>query len=151
MDRVMDNGNILAHQENRTVRFIERWPTHEPRMNDPNYKYFHEARERMEKLGLLKCVVDSDYHFGEIQLHHSKLEFAHINDADINKFNELYGLHLNDAQFQVFIESEGNLEALCELHHIGQEGIHGLPEPEWRALRVAKNGQPIVTIIKENK
>jgi len=144
-------ADVAAHDEARTIRFIERWPEHEPRKGDPHYKYFVKARARMDKLGLLRCNVISDYHFGGIQVHHSRIEFAHIDNVDVAKFNELYGLHLGDEDFQIYVESEGNLEALCQLHHTGQEGVHALPEPEWNALRVAKDGQPIVTVIQGNK
>lgn len=102
-----------AHKQKITLRFIECWPSHEPRKKDPNYHYFREAKARLKRQGLLKCVVDAPFHHGPIELHHSKVEFAHINDVDVDKFNELYGLHLTDKEFQIYIESEGNLEPLC--------------------------------------
>ena len=139
-----------AHDKEVTIRFIERWQAHAPRKGDPNYKYFNQAKTRMKKLGLLKCAIDSNHHSGDIELHHSKLEFAHIEDVDLSKFNEAYGLHLDDASFQQFIEGEGNLEPLCREHHRGVSGIHSLPEPEWNALRVAKSGVDIVSVESNN-
>lgn len=133
-----------AHSQTVTIRFIETWPDHEPRTDDPNYKFFNAAKRRMKKQGLLKCNVNSDYHWGNIELHHDKVEYAHIKDVDLAKFNELYGLHLSDEEFQRFVEEEGNLEPLCTLHHRGQEGVHSLPEPQWHALRVAKDPQHIL-------
>jgi hypothetical protein len=148
----MSNSNITpAHQETVDVRFIERWPDHEPRKDDPNYKYFIQAKKRMKKLGLYKCNVDSNYHWGQLEAHHTKIEFAHINDVDIAKFNALWGLNLTDSEFQVFVEQQGNLEILCELHHRGQEGIHSLPSPEWNALRVAKNNTDIITVLTNSE
>jgi hypothetical protein len=125
------------HEQVVTIRFIERWPEHEPREADPNYHLFRQAKERLKRQGLLVCRVESDYHYGQIELHHSKVEFAHINDIDLDKFNHAYGLHLSDEEFQRYVEQEGNLEPLCTLHHRGQEGVHSLPEPEWNVLRTS--------------
>jgi hypothetical protein len=136
-----------AHQEEVTVRFIERWPDHEPREQDPHYALFNAAKRRMKRQGLLKCAVASSYHWGPIELHHDKVEFAHINDVDVGKFNALYGLHLDDEGFRVFVEQEGNLEPLCQLHHRGQEGVHSLPEPQWRVLRVARSPQNVLMAV----
>lgn len=128
-----------AHEQTVTIRFIERWPAHEPRESDPHYKAFNRTKRRMKKLGLLRCAIDSDYHHGPIELHHSLVEYAHIGDVDVEKFNRAYGLHLTDEQFLDYVEGPDGLEPLCQLHHRGQEGIHSLPEPQWRVLRVAKN------------
>jgi hypothetical protein len=140
-----------AHEQEVTIRLIERWPAHEPREKDPNYHLFAQAKERLKRQGLLKCVVDSDYHYGQIELHHSKVEFAHINDIDLDKFNEAYGLHLTDEAFQEYVEQEGNLEPLCTLHHRGQEGIHSLPEPEWNVLRTSKDPKHVITALQNTE
>ncbi len=128
-----------AHEATVTVRFIERWPAHEPREKDPHYHLFNEAKRRLKRQGLLKCQVESDYHWGVIELHHDKVEYAHIGDIDLDKFNHAYGLHLTDEEFQEYVEQEGNLEPLCTLHHRGQEGVHSLPEPQWNTLRTCKD------------
>lgn len=139
-----------AHEQVVTIRFIERWPAHEPRKDDPYYHLFHKAKERMKKAGLLRCNVESDYHYGQIELHHSKVEFAHQNDIDLEKFNHAYGLNLNDEEFKEFVEGDGNLEPLCTLHHRGQEGIHSLPEPEWNVLRTAKDPRHVIEVQQNN-
>ena len=46
-----------AHEQAVTIRLIVRWPAHEPREQDPNYKLFHAAKARMKKAGLLKKPV----------------------------------------------------------------------------------------------
>lgn len=88
-----------AHAATVTVRFIERWPAHEPRESDPNYHLFTQTRRRLKRQGLLKCVLESPYHWGNIELHHSKVEFAHVHDIDLEKFNHAYGLNLSDEEF----------------------------------------------------
>lgn len=139
-----------AHEKLVTVRFIERFPQHEPRESDPHYKIFLAARARLKKAGLLVCQVTSDYHYGGVELHHQELEFSHINDVDLDRFNHLYGLHLDDAAFQDYIEGPGNLEPLCVLHHRGQEGVHSLPEPEWNTLRVVKDPKQTISAQANN-
>ena len=133
-----------AHQRMITLRWIECWPAHEPRANDPNYVLFHRAKERLRKAGLLKCVVESQVHEGPVELHHSKVEFAHINDVSLEKFNNAYGLNLTDEEFARYVEEEGNLEPLCTLHHRGVYGIHSLSGPTWEALRTSKDDHSIV-------
>ena len=138
-----------AHEQVVTIRLLERWPAHEPRESDPHYKAFRAAKARMKKAGLLVCNVDSTYHHGVIELHHALVEFAHVNDVDLLKFNKLYGLDLTDDQFRDFVEGapgpngENALEPLCALHHRGQEGIHSLDGPSWNAMRVSKSGTNI--------
>lgn len=139
-----------AHEQEITIRLIERWPDHEPRKDDPHYKYFRAAKARLKRQGLLKCQVDSDYHAGNVELHHVLVEFAHANDVDVEKFNRLYGLHLDDESFRRYIEEEGNLEPLCTLHHRGQEGVHSLPEPEWHVLRVSKNPREVIRAVSNS-
>ena len=140
-----------AHDENVDIRFIERWPEHEPRAKDPYYKYFNQAKARMKKLGLYKCNVPSQYHYGQLEAHHVKVEFAHLNDVDVDKFNQAYGLHLDDDAFKKYVEEEGNLEILCVLHHRGQEGIHSLPDPEWNLLRIAKDTSSPISVLSNSE
>lgn len=144
-------GAVKAHEQTVQIRFIERWPAHEPREKDPSYKLFHQAKARMKKLGLLVCNVESDYHYGVIELHHDKVEYAHINDIDLGKFNHAYGLSLTDEEFQAYVEQEGNLEPLCVLHHRGQEGVHSLPTPEWNVLRTSTNPRQSFTALSNNE
>lgn len=147
-----------AHEETVTIRFIERWPAHEPRKDDPMYRYFHAAKERMRKAGLLVCNVKCQpaEHYGPVELHHSYVEFAHQNQIDLAKFNEVWGLHLDDDEFAQFVEGvpapDGQcaLEPLCTGHHRGVYGVHSLPSPEWNVLRTAKDGTAPVTALSNS-
>jgi len=145
--------NVAAHNKNITVRFIERWPAHPPRKSDPYNKVFEAAKKRLKALGAYKCAVNSNYHWGKLEAHHSLVEEAHAlaGEIDLQKFNDLYKLSLaSDDELMDYINSPGGLEILCELHHRGQEGVHSLPEPEWNVLRVAKDDQNIVSVISNN-
>lgn len=149
---------IPAHAKEVEIRLIERWPDHEPRSDDPHYHVFNQARARLKRQGLLKCNIISDYHAGQIELHHAIVEYAHINDIDVDKLNEHYGLHLSDEEFRDFAEGKpfrndagqlvNALEPLCVLHHRGQEGVHSLPEPEWNLMRDATNPREVIQAVK---
>jgi len=143
--------DIPAHTDTINIRYIEVYPAHPPRKGDPAYKYFNACKRRLKKAGLMKCAIDSPYHYGQMEVHHEKVEFSHIPDVDIDKFNRLYGLHLSDEEFVEYIESEGNAEVLCVLHHRGQEGVHSLPSPEWNIMRVAKNQKNILVAVSNSE
>ena len=128
--------NIPAHDENLEVHYLLHYPEHSPRENDPHYHLFVAAKKRIKDNGLWKCAVINCKSTSPLNLHHSLIEFSFINGVDLAKFNEAYGLHLTDEEFQVYIESEGNLEVLCTEHHLGAVSVHVLPEPSWRAYRV---------------
>lgn len=132
-----------SHQTTIDYNVTVLYPSHDPREKDPNYKYFHQAHDRLKKAGKLVCQVTGDAHHGQIELHHDLIEFSLQNGVDLGKFNELYGLHLDDAGFKKYVEEEGNLEPLCTRHHRGDHGIHQLNAPFWNYLRVAKQPDDI--------
>jgi hypothetical protein len=125
-----------AHDQRLTLHILCHIPAHEPRESDPHYKLFHQAKERLRKQGLLNCAIDGCTYPGPMELHHEKIEYSLSGGVDITKFNKLYGLHLDDAEFADFIEGPGNLEVLCPCHHRTHMGVHCLPEPLWNAIRV---------------
>lgn len=134
---------VDAHSEPLSLHLLCFYPEHEARASDPHYSYFRAAKRRLRAAGLLKCVVSSQQHAGQIELHHDKVEYALQNGVDLDKFNQFYGLHLADEEaFLRFIEEEGNLEPLCTLHHRGLLGVHSLGVPQWNALRVWKDQLP---------
>lgn len=65
-----------------------------------------------------------------------------INSVSVDRLNELLGLHLDANSFQDWIESPGNLEPLCMMHHIGNIGVHSMPEPLWNVTRVQLSNLP---------
>lgn len=131
-----------AHEQPHELHTIEFYPEHEPREHDPHYRFFNAARRRLKEKGLLVCAIKSSQHSGTIELHHSLVEYALQNGVDLDKLNELYGLHLDDEAFKRWIEEEGNLEPLCTLHHRGALGVHCMTDPMWNALRVWKDELP---------
>ena len=130
-----------AHSQALTLHLITNVPEHAPREDDPHYHLFNQAKERIKKQGLWKCIVNDDLCSGGPELHHSNIEFSQIGSTDSYKVAEAFGLHFeNDEDFQAWIESPGNLEVLCVAHHRTHFGIHAIPAPLWDALRFRKVG-----------
>lgn len=130
-----------AHDQKLTLHLVMHVPEHEPREDDPHYHLFNQAKARMKRQGLWKCVISDDLCSGPIELHHSVIEFSEINEVDPAKIAGALGLHFdNDEDFQRWVESPSNLEPLCAAHHRQAYGIHVLPGPLWEAIRYRKTG-----------
>ena len=136
-----DKGTTAAHDAKLTLHLITHVPEHEPREGDPHYHLFEQAKARMKAQGLWVCVINDDLCSGQVELHHSEIEFSQIPNADWHRVNEALGLHLtSDDEFQAWVESPGNLEPLCAAHHRTHFGIHAIPEPLWKPFRYRKRG-----------
>jgi len=130
-----------AHSQKLTLHLATNVPEHSPRESDPHYHLFNQAKERIKRQGLWKCIVADDLCSGEPELHHSTIEFSQIESTDPAKIEQAFGLHFaSDDDFQAWIESPGNLEVLCVAHHRTRFGIHDIPAPLWDALRFRKAG-----------
>jgi hypothetical protein len=128
-----------AHDQSLTLHLITHVPEHEPREDDPHYHLFEQVKARMKRQGLWKCVINDDYCQGNVELHHSHIEFSQTGGVDLDKVNQQLGLGLDDDnEFQTWIESPGNLEPLCAVHHRTHFGVHVIPGPLWEPLRYRK-------------
>jgi hypothetical protein len=130
-----------AHDQAMTIHLLSHIPDHAPREDDPHYHLFEQAKARLKRQGLWKCIIGDDLCEGDPELHHTFIEFSQINQVDPKKIEKALGLHFeNDEEFQVWAESPGNLEVLCVAHHRAHYGIHVIPGPLWEALRFRKKG-----------
>ena len=130
-----------AHDQAMTLHILSHIPDHAPREDDPHYHLFEQAKARLKRQGLWKCMINDDLCDGVPELHHSYIEFSQINEVDPKKIEQALGLHFaNDEDFQQWAESPGNLEVLCVAHHRAHYGIHMIPGPLWEALRFRKKG-----------
>lgn len=130
-----------AHDQGMTIHLVMHVPEHLPREGDPHYAAFHAAKARIKKLGLNVCIIAGCTFPGPMELHHSHLEFSLAAGCDLDKVNSTYGLHLaNDEEFQVWIESPGNLEVLC---------LHGatpvlMASGDWRPIEDIAVGDMVI-------
>lgn len=130
-----------AHDQAMTLHILSHIPDHAPREDDPHYHLFEQAKARLKRQGLWKCMINDDLCEGVPELHHSYIEFSQINEVDPKKIEQALGLHFaDDEDFQQWAESPGNLEVLCVAHHRAHYGIHMIPGPLWEALRFRKKG-----------
>ena len=133
---VAEGPVTAAHDQMMTIHVETHVPDHAPREDDPHYHLFEQAKARLKRQGLWKCIIADELCGGEPELHHTYIEFSQINEVDPKKVQESLGLHFdNDEEFQVWAESPGNLEVLCANHHRTHYGIHVIPGPLWEALR----------------
>jgi hypothetical protein len=131
----------VAHDQAMTIHILSHIPDHAPRTDDPHYHLFEQAKSRLKRQGLWKCIIGDELCDGEPELHHTFIEFSQINEVDPAKIQQSLGLHFdNDEDFQKWAESPGNLEVLCVAHHRAHYGIHVIPGPLWEALRFRKAG-----------
>lgn len=136
-------GIVPAHDQLTTLHIRQHVEAHEPREHDPHYRLFEQAKARLKRQGLWRCIVDDELCGGVPELHHSHVEFSEIGSTDPAKIEQALGLHFDDdADFQTWVEGPGNLEVLCTHHHRAGYGIHQLPEPLWQALRFHRAGLP---------
>ena len=133
---VAEGPVTAAHDQMMTIHVETHVPDHAPREDDPHYHLFEQAKARLKRQGLWKCIIADELCGGEPELHHTYIEFSQINEVDPKKVQESLGLHFeNDEEFQQWAESPGNLEVLCANHHRTHYGIHVIPGPLWEALR----------------
>lgn len=131
----------VAHDQAMTLHVLSHIPDHAPRDGDPHYHLFEQAKARLKRQGLWKCMVGDDLCGGDPELHHTYIEFSQINEVDAEKVEHALGLHFeSDEDFQKWAESPGNLEVLCVQHHRAHYGIHMIPGPLWEAIRFRKAG-----------
>ena len=131
-----------AHRTVETLRVEFYYPEHAPREADPHYHVFRETRRRLKRLGALKCWIDNADCRGEIELHHSLVEFSLANIVDVAHFRALYPEFqiASDDAFLDWINSEANCLPLCAQHHRGVLGIHSIHYSGWVAQRFMKAG-----------
>lgn len=137
------------HDQALTLHLRLHVEAHEPRADDPHYHLFEQAKARLKRLGLWKCIVGDEHCEGTPELHHSHVEFSEINAVDPAKIERALGLHFtSDEDFQQWVESPGNLEVLCSGHHRLDFGVHVLPAALWEANRFLRAGaEPAATFV----
>lgn len=146
-----------AHTQMMHITIARHIPAHLPRADEPTYKYFNDARERLKKAGKLVCwrCGAKDHSCGgdgTIAMHHDLCEYCLIAGIDIEKVKHLMPeLHIEkDEDFYIACESAGGLLALCENCHIGAEGTHFIPAPDWTPGRYKRDGIPPFAVVVRN-
>lgn len=130
-----------AHDQKVTHSYVVRYPEHAPRRTDVHYRDFEAFRRRTHATA--KCAVGehrNDYSecHGELELHHSEVEFALQNGIDLAWLEVDYPGISDMDLVGAWVESGANLTWLCLRHHRGDLGVHVLSSSDWQAAHYIK-------------
>lgn len=130
-----------AHDQKFVNSYIVHYPAHPPRKDDPHYRDFEEYRRRTKPTA--QCSVGLHRHDfsdcgGELELHHSHVEFALQNGVDLAWLETDYPGISDPAQVGAWVESADNLTWLCEKHHRGRGGVHHASASDYEAEKYVR-------------
>ena len=116
-----------AHNQTFDNRYSVHYPDHKPRKDDPHYKDFEAYRAKTKASA--KCTFglhrnDFSECSGELELHHTHIEFALQNEIDLQWLEVDYPGVSNPDEIGAWVESAANLEWLCGHHHRSVAGVH---------------------------
>lgn len=131
-----------AHSQGETHRYLMHYPEHPPRKDDPHYKDFEAYRRKTKATA--KCSLgehrnDFGECSGELELHHSHIEFSLQNGVDLAWLEKDYPGVSDPHSIGAWVESGDNLEWLCEAHHRGAGGVHNASSSDFEATRYVRN------------
>lgn len=145
------------------------FPEHEPREKDPHYRFFHQAKKALKEhdVPCWRCGVryadlgqtteSNPLGAKQLEAHHNDIEFSLANAVDVetwwtSTYSDVAGFLAKHPEFAAldhkevfltFVESEGNLQQLCDVcHRSTHQGIHHIPYPEWRPLAIWRKELP---------
>ena len=132
---------VPAHDQAVTRHYVVRYPDHPERKSDPHYADFNSFRRRTHKTA--KCAIglhrnDFSECGGQLELHHTHVEFALQNGIDLAWLEVDYPGISNPDSVGAWVESGTNLMWLCLRHHRGDNGIHVLSSADFEAQKYVK-------------
>lgn len=133
-----------AHIQKVTHSYAIGFPNHEPRQDDPHYKDFNHIRDQWSKdpdkwvCSVGKHRNDFSECEGGMELHHSHIEFALMNEIDLVWLEVDYPGVNDPEELGAWVESAENLEVLCERHHRGLDGAHKLSYSDYNGIEYVK-------------
>ncbi|AEW92922.1 MULTISPECIES: hypothetical protein [Streptomycetaceae] len=130
---------VAAHDQSVTHRYVMHYPAHAPREGDPHYRAF-ELYRRHHRQGAVCYVGERAGHdqcAGDLELHHSVLEFAVVNAVDAAALHKDFPEVREDATAEEIAQwaesSPGQFRWLCAYHHRGAGGAHTASHADWSA------------------
>lgn len=131
-----DQHVVAAHDQAATHHYVMHYPPHPPRTHDPHYADFEHYRKATRATARCSFAVragdDSQCH-GQLELHHSHIEFSLQNGVDLALLERDYPGVSDPEQVGAWVESAQNLEWLCEWHHRGHGGVHAAAAADYEA------------------
>lgn len=129
---------VPAHAQRTTHRYTVHYPAHPPRRGDPHYKDFEEYRRRTKPTASCALAYTGECD-GELELHHSHVEFALQNGVELAWLERDFPGISDPSQVGAWVESAANLEWLCAAHHRGPGGVHIASASDWEAEHYIRN------------
>jgi hypothetical protein len=136
-----DDRMIHEHRQKISRTYYIAYPAHAPRTSDVHYKDFEHYRRKTHATA--KCAVgehrnDFSECSGELELHHSHVEFALQNGVDLAWLEVDYPGISDPDSVGAWVESAANLTWLCLRHHRSDLGVHVLSSSDWQAAHYIK-------------
>jgi len=130
-----------AHKQRITNHYVMVYPDHAPREDDPHYKDFEAYRRKTKDTA--RCAIgdhrdDFSECLGGLELHHSHVEFALLNNVSLEWLEKDYPGVSNPDEVGAWIESAANLTWYCEAHHRGPGGVHHAAAADFEAEKYVK-------------
>jgi hypothetical protein len=132
---------VPAHDQATTHHYVIHYPQHAPRPEDPHYKDFEEYRRRTKATARCQFAVDTadaSECQGDLELHHSHVEFSMQNGVDLARLEHIYPGISNPNEVGAWVETAANLTWLCEWHHRGHGGVHSAAASDFEASKFVK-------------
>lgn len=133
--------DVAAHQQAITHKYTLLYPAHPPRTGDPHYKDFTAYHRKTRAAAV--CAIgahrnDFSECAGQMELHHSHIEFSLQNGVDLKWLEVDYPGVGDPDSVGAWVETAANLEWLCEFHHRGHAGVHLLAAADFEAIKYVR-------------
>jgi hypothetical protein len=134
-------GDVAAHTQVESHRYLMHYPEHPARKNDPHYRDFNAYRKATKATA--KCAIgahrgDFSECSGQLELHHAHVEFSLQNGVDLKWLEADYPGISDPDTVGAWVESGKNLEWLCEFHHRGHGGVHVAAASDFEAEKYVR-------------
>lgn len=130
-----------AHDQAVTHHYTMHYPPHPPRQKDPHYRDF-EAWKRRNKANAAcaKGLAKGDFSecHGGLEAHHAHIEFALQQGVSFEVLERYFPGISNPNEVGEWIETDENLQWLCEFHHRGHGGVHVASSSDYEAETFVK-------------
>lgn len=132
-----EGKTVAAHTQAITNHYTIAFPAHPARENDPHYRDFEKYRK--DHIDTAVCHFaerrggDTSECGGNLELHHSHVEFSMQNGVDLALLERDYPGISNPDEVGAWVESGDNLIFYCEKHHRGHGGVHHASASDFEA------------------
>lgn len=112
---------VPAHDQVRKLLDLIHYPDHDGRTESSE---FRAIKEKWHNEGKMVCFINNGHCEGQIEVHHSIIEYSTSNEIDWERVKADHGFD--------HVDSESQMMPLCHKHHMGVgTGIHMVTYPAW--------------------